>query len=147
MRDLIRAFYALRDARFGVAVAEQALSRRRPARWMAAERFSAGQIGLSEWQAAQRAERQAQLEAAGGAHRRRPATERLARSSVCGRYEAGRGDPALRSTWSMISVGHGGQVVENDSRDRPDVVLELISRPYSGYLEAVRSRARSSRNC
>lgn len=140
MRDLIGAFYALRDARFAVAVAEQAVAVAAQRAAIAAERFAAGQIGLSEWQAAQRAERQAHVELRVAHTDRRQATERLARLLFAA-GEAGTGEPPPFGPlvddlpWSTVT-----ESVETVLAGGQDIVLELFLAHDAAYLEAVRSR-------
>lgn len=143
MREVISAFYSLRDARFGVAVAEQALSVAEQRARMAADRFSAGQLGLSEWQAAQRAERQAQIEARAARTAHDRAAERLARLLFAvGHTKPDGADPfgALVDDlpWAMLV-----QVVESILAI-DDAVSERILSNDTAYLEAVRAEMRQS---
>lgn len=79
VREVIEAFYQLAETRIGVTVAEQAVVVAVQRTAIAADRFAAGQVGLSEWQAVQQAERDAHIELRKAVTAHRDAAEQLAR--------------------------------------------------------------------
>lgn len=147
MRAVINAFYSLRDARFGASVAEQALAVATQRAMMAGDRFAAGQIGLNEWQNAQRAERQAQIELRAARTAHEQAEQRLARllyaadEAPAGAANATAADAAGQFgamvddfPWSTVK-----QAIETLLAAGEDAVAERFLAGNATYLEAVRA--------
>lgn len=79
LREVVEAFYTLRDATLAAEAAEQALELAVQRAAVAQERFAAGLIGVSELQAAQQREREALVALRSSRQARADASMRLAR--------------------------------------------------------------------
>lgn len=141
--DVIRAFYALRDAQFGVLVAEQALSVASLRAAIAEDRFAAGELGLAEWQAAQRAQRQAQFDVRAARIAHRQAAERLARLMAAAGQPAAGGQVLLDGSfqelvddlpWPAVQAA-----VEHVLAEAEDALGGRFLANDTAYLEAVRA--------